>query len=468
MKNNIKIYNKIEHFCLKSSTSNTAITLVALVITIIVLLILTGVSLTMIMGEQGIFNKANIASKKTQKSQVIEEIRLKILEAETDKDGAATLKDLAICLQKDSEYTYVIKFSSIASLDNKGNINENNFDKDDVYSGIEKMYITYRGYEIEINKDLTIGTIKSTKLEPEDPNIIPEGTVAKIQKNYYKTLSDAIEAVNANNSSITIQLLEDVTENITIEENKNIILDLNEKTITNLDETNPTITLNGKLTTKNGKISSTCTAKIPTISILNSGTLELYDTNIERNSNNDFNFPTISLRGNIIINSGNIISLNSHSICGYSNATNSEITVNGGKISSAATSASTINVYGKIKVTGGEVYSKSHRAVYINENAYMNMLGGEINSISNQAIYNKGTVNINNGTVKATKHIAIENVKTLNIENGTIYGNINYYGAITNYGNVIMKNGKVQNTGGGPAIYNNGGTVNRTGGSVNP
>ena len=48
---------------LKIPTSNSAITLIALIITIIVLLILAGVTLNMVMGESGLFGKANKAKE---------------------------------------------------------------------------------------------------------------------------------------------------------------------------------------------------------------------------------------------------------------------------------------------------------------------------------------------------------------------------------------------------------------------
>ena len=69
---------------LKPLTSNTAITLVALVITIIVLLILAGVTLNMIMGDSGIFSKANQAKNKTEVAQYEEELRMCVLELQTD------------------------------------------------------------------------------------------------------------------------------------------------------------------------------------------------------------------------------------------------------------------------------------------------------------------------------------------------------------------------------------------------
>lgn len=45
------------------------ITLVALVITIIVLLILAGVTIAMVLGDNGIINRANEAKTKTEQSQ---------------------------------------------------------------------------------------------------------------------------------------------------------------------------------------------------------------------------------------------------------------------------------------------------------------------------------------------------------------------------------------------------------------
>lgn len=59
---------------------NTAITLIALIITIIVLLTLAGVTLNMIMGENGIIKKAQISKEKTNEAQIEEEKNLQSLE----------------------------------------------------------------------------------------------------------------------------------------------------------------------------------------------------------------------------------------------------------------------------------------------------------------------------------------------------------------------------------------------------
>ena len=66
-------------------TSNSAITLIALIITIIVLLILAGVTLNMVMGENGLFGKANNAKNKTEVAQYEEELRMCVLEIQTDE-----------------------------------------------------------------------------------------------------------------------------------------------------------------------------------------------------------------------------------------------------------------------------------------------------------------------------------------------------------------------------------------------
>ena len=70
---------------LKRPTSNSAITLIALIITIIVLLILAGVTLNMIMGENGIINKAQLAKEKNNEAQEKENENLKSLENSLDE-----------------------------------------------------------------------------------------------------------------------------------------------------------------------------------------------------------------------------------------------------------------------------------------------------------------------------------------------------------------------------------------------
>ena len=66
---------------------NKGITLIALVITIIVLLILAGVTIATLTGDNGILAQASRAKQESQKASIIEQIRLDIMEKQTENEG---------------------------------------------------------------------------------------------------------------------------------------------------------------------------------------------------------------------------------------------------------------------------------------------------------------------------------------------------------------------------------------------
>ena len=126
--------------CIKNTNetiSNKAITLIALIITIIVLLILAGVTLNMVMGENGIFGKANNAKNKTEVAQYEEELRLCVLELQTDAatNGTTfnmdTIKNKFVEKVKELENTTDIEFPTGESE--------------------TKLDGTYKGYEFYID-----------------------------------------------------------------------------------------------------------------------------------------------------------------------------------------------------------------------------------------------------------------------------------------------------------------------------
>ena len=106
---------------IKFPTSNTAITLIALIITIIVLLILAGVTLNMVMGENGLFGKANNAKNKTEVAQYEEELRMCVLELQTDAAANGTtfnmdtIKNKFVEKVKELENTTEIEFPTTES-----------------------------------------------------------------------------------------------------------------------------------------------------------------------------------------------------------------------------------------------------------------------------------------------------------------------------------------------------------------
>ena len=64
--------------------NNRGITLIGLVITIILLIILSGISISMLISENGVLNRANSAKIMTIVSGVKEEINLKNIELQMD------------------------------------------------------------------------------------------------------------------------------------------------------------------------------------------------------------------------------------------------------------------------------------------------------------------------------------------------------------------------------------------------
>ena len=70
---------------LKKCKNNSGITLIALVITIIVLIILAGISLNLLLGDNGIIKKAQLAGIASEKASDMEKIKLAVMDALIDE-----------------------------------------------------------------------------------------------------------------------------------------------------------------------------------------------------------------------------------------------------------------------------------------------------------------------------------------------------------------------------------------------
>ena len=145
--------------------SNAAITLIALVITIIVLLILAGVTLSMVMGDSGIFGKANSAKEKTQLSNAEETIKLAVLENQVKSvsgDAALTNDQLKEEIAKKlTEQGYTVSGSKVTYYGDKTIDIENYLEKestsksynigDSVTIGSEEFFvISDKGTTVEL------------------------------------------------------------------------------------------------------------------------------------------------------------------------------------------------------------------------------------------------------------------------------------------------------------------------------
>ena len=128
--------------------------------------------------------------------------------------------------------------------------------------------------------------------------------VAKVGDTYYKTLADAVTA--ADNATVT--LLKDVTANVTIPADKTITLNLNGRTLTNVDD--HTILNNGNLTiTGTGRVDNISHAKG---ALYNKGTVVINGGTFDRSQENGMNkgesgqnsWYTIKNVGTMTINDG--------------------------------------------------------------------------------------------------------------------------------------------------------------------
>ena len=156
------------------------ITLVALVITIIVLLILAGVTLSMVMGDSGIFGTANSAKEKTKLSNAEEIIKLAVLENKVNKaSGDTALSDdelKAEITKKLTEQGYTVDGSNVNYDGDKTIDIEDYLDKEnssDTYNVGDKVTVGGEGfYVLKNNEDkltlLAEKNLDTTNLQQSD------------------------------------------------------------------------------------------------------------------------------------------------------------------------------------------------------------------------------------------------------------------------------------------------------------
>lgn len=155
------------------------ITLIALIITIIVLLILAGISISLVMGENGILKKATQAGERTIESQIKEEIELAITDiqmGEIEKGNQLTLEIL------------------VKQLPNK---------LEDITATLEEPGITgeYKGYKYTINDKFEVRIEKSNTTKAIKVQVQLQGS--KGTNDWYT--SDVVATISAtqNNGAIS-------------------------------------------------------------------------------------------------------------------------------------------------------------------------------------------------------------------------------------------------------------------------
>ena len=130
--------------------STKAITLIALVITIIILLILAGISISALT-QTGLFGKAKKAKVEAERTRALEELRLLVMEVQTDKKGNATLRDVIEKLKNDVDNEYEVS-EKIATL--IGEI-------PDINDDTTEIYVEYKGYQFKIDGNMNVEFVKN-------------------------------------------------------------------------------------------------------------------------------------------------------------------------------------------------------------------------------------------------------------------------------------------------------------------
>ena len=188
----------------RTSLGEKAITLIALVVTIVILLILAGVTITMTLGQNGLFTRAREGAAAYNESEVRDDLSMLITQYTWDKASEKTDKSLGDYL-KDNGATSVK-----ANADGK------------------TLEVTYKGYTFKVNKDsgeITEVSKGEVSDSPTTPTIIPKvGEIVSYTPDTPSTGYDLSTAKSGYNSAQTIDGTYDPTtwKIMEVDENGNI------------------------------------------------------------------------------------------------------------------------------------------------------------------------------------------------------------------------------------------------------
>lgn len=187
--------------------SRKGITLITLVVTIIVLLILSGVTISLIAGNNGLLTKAKKGEEEHIRQEATEAMNLKIIgiqmESYDENKSFPNLQYLADKLCEDEEeMEYVLlkskKEASLEKIDTT--------DADSIYTKIKKY-----PYEFEINSSLKLASIDGVKLE--DDNTSNSDLLSRIEN-----IELEIKELQRENSELKNNAILNIKEKLTAED----------------------------------------------------------------------------------------------------------------------------------------------------------------------------------------------------------------------------------------------------------
>ena len=181
-----------------------AITLIALVVTIVILLILAGVTITMTLGQNGLFTRARAGAAAYNESEVRDDLSMLITQYTWDKAAEKTDKSLGDYL-KENGATSVKANADGTTLE-----------------------VEYKGYVFTVNKDsgeITEVSKSDSSDSPATPTIIPKvGEIVDYKPDTPSTGYELTTAKSGSNSAQTIDGTYDPTtwKIMEVDENGNI------------------------------------------------------------------------------------------------------------------------------------------------------------------------------------------------------------------------------------------------------
>ncbi len=148
----------------KDQRTSKGVTLIALVVTIVILIILAAVSINMVLGDQGIFKKAQEGANLMHDAEVNTQVGFNDLTIEIEDiiDGKPILNTGDIQFKIDENYTNQNVLLEIVGVNKKGYIikykqkQENEWKKYDGPIEIDKNTIIEVRYEKETNENIYI------------------------------------------------------------------------------------------------------------------------------------------------------------------------------------------------------------------------------------------------------------------------------------------------------------------------
>ncbi len=163
---------------------------------------MSGVAISQLV-ESGLIRKTTYASKETSKTQALEELRLKVLQVQTDKHGLATLQDLVNAFNLDSENEYIVSLSQIENITGEVPNVENS----------SEIYVIYKNFQFKIDSNLEVTFVQEYQSNKQVSNITTRYLLVEVDgyfENEDCAVINEISVYNKNYEKINYSILKDL------------------------------------------------------------------------------------------------------------------------------------------------------------------------------------------------------------------------------------------------------------------